>query len=569
MAGMISLFSDPAADSFKSTMAKLLAQRAMDNSTIQTPAQGMSNIAWAMLAGLEGRDEDKKDAEYMKGLRGVIGSAAGAPPGASMAKPPSASPVVQAMTPQAPSSPPAGMAAGALPGDLDMMTRIAMSEAGEEGAQGQAAVANVVKNRAAQSGMSVPQVITAKNQFEPMNTQAGRERFNSYDPQSPQYQAAAAAISPVMHGQAPDNTAGATHFYSPTAQAALGRNAPSWDNGTGQDIGRHRFFNLGYNGQGPNGIPQQPTEAAGGAPTQPPANPAQVAQAPQQPPQAPPSMRQTIDVPPHIQSQIDGLLAKGDRRSAQLALTLWQQYAKPAEPTSLLKDVAAENEVRKRQGLPPISPLDYETKKAEAGKPVTNINQQQESEFVKKAGELQANRFNKYVEGADSARTMIADINSLRDIGSRINTGKTAEVTAALGPYAEALGIKIDGLSEMQAYKAIVSRIQPTMRVAGSGSTSDYEMKQFLESLPSLGKTAEGNAMIANTLEALQQHKIAAGEIGSKVLNGEMTRSEGEKAIRALPDPFDLWKKNKGSSPVAATEQPRVRRYNPATDRLE
>jgi hypothetical protein len=147
---------------------------------------------------------------------------------------------------------------------------------------------------------------------------------------------------------------------------------------------------------------------------------------------------------------------------------------------------------------------------------------------------------------------MISDLNYLRDIGSRITTGKTAEIQAALGPYAEALGIKVDKLDDLQAYNAVVARLQPRMRVAGSGATSDYEMRTFLEALPSLGKTQEGNAIIANTLEALQQQHLAAGEIASKALAERDHAPDAEKQLRELPDPFELWKKSHGSAPSAS-----------------
>jgi hypothetical protein len=194
--------------------------------------------------------------------------------------------------------------------------------------------------------------------------------------------------------------------------------------------------------------------------------------------------------------------------------------------------------------------LDYQKELKEAGKPVTNINQQQESEFQKGAGKFYAERYGEMIKGASDAKELMTDIGSLRDLGSRINTGKTAEVMAALGPYAEALGVKIDGLGEMQAYNAIVSKLAPRMRVAGSGATSDFEMQNFLKALPGLGKTPQGNEIIANTLEAVQQHKLASGDIANRVMSGEITRQDGEKELKALGDPLAMWRKNKGGLPT-------------------
>lgn len=178
-----------------------------------------------------------------------------------------------------------------------------------------------------------------------------------------------------------------------------------------------------------------------------------------------------------------------------------------------------------------------------------NIDQKGEGSFEQTAGKLQAERFDELVKGGMSAKSMISDMSALKDIGSRITTGKTAEVVAALGPYAEALGVKIDSLSDLQAYEAIVQKLAPQMRVPGSGATSDFEMRAFLKALPGLGKTPEGNAIINNVFNAIAEQKIAAADIASKVLNKEITRSEGEKALRNLSDPMELWRKSKGALP--------------------
>jgi spore germination cell wall hydrolase CwlJ-like protein len=146
--------------------------------------------------------------------------------------------------------------------DLDYLVRTTYGEAAGEGAMGHKAVAAVIMNRARQSGMSVKDVVLAKSQFEPWGNQGARARMESLDPSSPKYQSILNNVRGIVDGTESDPTNGATHFYAPKAQAALGRSNPSWDNGNGVDIGNHRFFNLGYKGGG--GTSQNPHGIAGG-----------------------------------------------------------------------------------------------------------------------------------------------------------------------------------------------------------------------------------------------------------------------------------------------------------------
>lgn len=142
--------------------------------------------------------------------------------------------------------------------DLDKVVRTVYGEAGNQAPVGQQAVAAVIANRAKQSGMTPTDVVMAKGQFEPWSNPAARARMEALTPENPKYQRIAAAITPVLTGEAPDPTNGATHFYAPKAQAALGRPAPAWDNGAGVDLGDHRFFSLGYKGTGRTQLAQAP-----------------------------------------------------------------------------------------------------------------------------------------------------------------------------------------------------------------------------------------------------------------------------------------------------------------------
>jgi hypothetical protein len=129
------------------------------------------------------------------------------------------------------------------PQSRDLLARTVLGEAADEPDEGQAAVAAVIKNRlrSGKWGNDPLKVITARHQFEPWNTPQGLARMQSYKPDSPEYKRAAAAVDRVFNEDF-DPTDGATHFFSPTAQAALGRQPPAWAQGSGLPIGRHTFY---------------------------------------------------------------------------------------------------------------------------------------------------------------------------------------------------------------------------------------------------------------------------------------------------------------------------------------
>lgn len=252
-------------------------------------------------------------------------------------------------------------------------------------------------------------------------------------------------------------------------------------------------------------------------------------------------------VQPYSREQMIQLL--GNRKTAAIAQGILkaqiESRIKP-ETTDEIKEYNLYSRQEAAAGRKPLSFFEYKSGIKKAGAQNISIDQKPELAFDTKAGQLQAERYDKIVQGGHEAKSMISDIETLRELGARIGTGKGAEVLAALGPYAESIGIKIDGLGEMQAFNAVVARMAPRMRVEGSGATSDFDARQYLSSLQALGKTPEGNEIISRTNEAIAQHKIAASEIAGRALNKEISRSEADKLLRALPDPMALWKQNKG-----------------------
>jgi len=169
-----------------------------------------------------------------------------------------------------------------------------------------------------------------------------------------------------------------------------------------------------------------------------------------------------------------------------------------------------------------------------------------ESAFESEMGKEQAKRWNGYIQKSEDAQRSIVDINNMREISRRLGVqGATAGIKEALGPYADAVGIKIEGLDDIQAFSSIIMRLAPQMRAPGSGSTSDIEYKGFLKSLPTLSQRPEAREAIINTMEALARRTVAEGEIASRLANKEIKRGQAEKELRELPDPmagFRAWR---------------------------
>lgn len=128
------------------------------------------------------------------------------------------------------------------PRDYDLMIRTVAGEAANQPDVGQVAVGHVILNRlvSGQYGGTIRDVVHAPNQFEPW--QRNPQGLLSMATDAPQYVKAQRAVDAVLSGEVPDPTEGATHFYAPKAQAALGRQPPKWGREGGREIFDHTFF---------------------------------------------------------------------------------------------------------------------------------------------------------------------------------------------------------------------------------------------------------------------------------------------------------------------------------------
>jgi spore germination cell wall hydrolase CwlJ-like protein len=534
----------------KKKLAEALLMKSLDPRQIDHWTQGAAQMAQAGVAAYGMRKADEEDrsdrSEMAKVLGGMLGGPGAAAPMPNFApsSPSSPGPVPMASPPTngkvyandepSPLDPPSGK-------DRDIAIRTMYGEAANEPAIGQQAVANVIRNRAVSGkygGDTASGVALSPNQFEPWNTAGNRQRMASLDPNSAKYAQLGQALDKAYTGDDPTN--GAVNFFAPKAQAALGRNVPAWGREGGQDIGNHRFFGgrpqpepapmgaMAFNGQpselaavNPQGMPT-PQAAA-----QPPM-PAQ--QAPSaQPPQ------------PDMKAQIAAMLQSKSPRVQQMGQSLAQSMISNQMSGDKPTDEMREYNLYRSQGGKD-SFFDYKAGLKKAGAQNINIDQKGQSSFATAAGSAQAKRFDELAGEGPKAQQMQSDIAVLTDLGNKIQTGKLAEVKAALGPFADAMGVKVEGLSEIQAFEAIVNRMAPNLRVPGSGAQSDYELKNFLKSLPALGNTPEGNEIGNTVLQGLIANKRKAAEIGAMALNEQIGRPEAEKMLRELPDPMDQYR---------------------------
>ena len=116
-------------------------------------------------------------------------------------------------------------------------------------------------------------------------------------------------------------------------------------------------------------------------------------------------------------------------------------------------------------------------------------------DMMKKQGES----FNQMMDAGSAAANAAADLQTLQELAPLAPTGPLA------GRFAEAF----PEFNEVSALRqSIINRIAPTLRVEGSGATSDLEFNAMLNSLGSLKNTPEANQAIIAVMQAKAEMNI-------------------------------------------------------------
>ena len=109
---------------------------------------------------------------------------------------------------------------------------------------------------------------------------------------------------------------------------------------------------------------------------------------------------------------------------------------------------------------------------------------------------------------------------SLRNVfdraGQAIRTapeGQGEQLAPFLGQAARTLGMDIPGTTEAEVLRSITNQLASLQRIPGSGATTDTDMRLFLQSVPRLGNTREGNVALLDMGRRLAERRIEEARI--------------------------------------------------------
>jgi hypothetical protein len=138
-------------------------------------------------------------------------------------------------------------------------------------------------------------------------------------------------------------------------------------------------------------------------------------------------------------------------------------------------------------------------------------------EAAKTAGKAFGNFAMEAVQAANSAYDISNDIQIVEQGLRGMGGGPVAEFKAWAGkvmPGDSEWG-KMASMNDLA--KTIQVKLAPTMRAAGSGATSDFEMKAFMAAIPSLATTEKGRTLMARYSQRIADRAQIRAEIVNEI----------------------------------------------------
>jgi hypothetical protein len=137
--------------------------------------------------------------------------------------------------------------------------------------------------------------------------------------------------------------------------------------------------------------------------------------------------------------------------------------------------------------------------------PSTNINMPSPESALMRADTDTLKQVN---EGAQQARAMVNMFTRAEEAVRQVPEGTGAQLLPIIGQTARALGVDIQGTSEAEVLNSLRNQLAALQRVPGSGATSDRDMALYLQAVPRLGNTREGNLKLIDMGRRLMERRI-------------------------------------------------------------
>lgn len=176
---------------------------------------------------------------------------------------------------------------------------------------------------------------------------------------------------------------------------------------------------------------------------------------------------------------------------------------------------------------------DWEKVKVPGAATVT-VNAGEGDKFYENLDKKNAEMFSTLSDSGMNGRSRLAQLGQLEGLLQQSPSGAEAGLKLWLGD----MGINSEGLDSLQATRALVEKMVPEQRQAGSGPMSDADIVMYRRSLPSVMNQPGGNELVLGTAKAIAEYDIKMGEIADAVADRSITPSEGRKRIRELENPL-------------------------------
>lgn len=180
------------------------------------------------------------------------------------------------------------------------------------------------------------------------------------------------------------------------------------------------------------------------------------------------------------------------------------------------------------------------------GGAMVNIDQKGETTALKTQIEAASKAHTELQEGAKTARTGLAQVERLNDLMNQLSTGKFSATELEIKRTAKALGIDL-GEKEIgvaEAADALSKQLALQMRnPAGGagmpGAMSDADREYLLRTIPTLGTSPEGRALMVEMARKMYQRTIEEARIANQYLRSKEFASDPSGLYAKLQEHAD------------------------------